>query len=82
MKRTVPVSFVNSWKLWPAVTVVALTCVPLEYRAIFTGFIAIGWQTYLAFLNRDAEVLEMAMAEQNSAVAATVLAENANASEF
>lgn len=68
VKRTVPTSFVNSWKIWPAVTVVALTVIPLEYRAVFTGFIAIGWQTYLTYLNRQAELREKAVAEQNDIV--------------
>lgn len=55
VRLAVPVSFVNSWRLWPAVTVVSLLWVPVEHRAVFAGLIAIGWQTYLAFLNRAAE---------------------------
>jgi protein Mpv17 len=27
-----------------------------QYRSVFAGVIAIGWQTYLSFLNRRAEV--------------------------
>lgn len=55
IRRTVPVSFVNSCKLWPAVTAFSFTFVPLEYRSLFAGLIAVGWQTYLSFLNRLAE---------------------------
>ncbi|KAK0643293.1 Mpv17/PMP22 family protein [Cercophora newfieldiana] len=55
IRRTVPVSFVNSCKLWPAVTAFSFTFIPLEYRSLFAGFIAVGWQTYLSFLNRLAE---------------------------
>jgi dihydroorotate dehydrogenase len=55
IRRTVPVSFVNSLKLWPAVTAFSFTFIPIEYRSIFAGVIAIGWQTYLSFLNRVAE---------------------------
>lgn len=55
VQKTVPVSFVNSCKLWPAVTAFSFTFVPLEYRSLFAGFIAVGWQTYLSYLNRLAE---------------------------
>jgi hypothetical protein len=55
VQRTVPVSVINSLKLWPAVSAFAFTYIPLEYRSIFIGFIAVGWQTYLAYLNRLAE---------------------------
>lgn len=30
--------------------------IPLEYRSVFAGVIAIGWQTYLSYLNRLAEL--------------------------
>jgi len=56
IRRTVPVSFVNSMKLWPAVTAFSFAFIPVEYRSVFAGVIAVGWQTYLAFLNRQAEV--------------------------
>jgi protein Mpv17 len=55
VKQTVPVSYVNSCKVWPLVTAFSFTFIPLEYRSLFAGFIAVGWQTYLAFLNRMAE---------------------------
>lgn len=58
IRRTVPISFVNSMKLWPAVTAFSFTFVPMEYRSVFAGVIAVGWQTYLAYLNRKAEVEE------------------------
>ncbi|CAJ2514063.1 Uu.00g021820.m01.CDS01 [Anthostomella pinea] len=56
--KTVPVSFVNSCKLWPAVTAFSFAFVPIEYRSIFAGVVAVGWQTYLSFLNREAEMEE------------------------
>ncbi|KAF7562528.1 hypothetical protein G7046_g1578 [Stylonectria norvegica] len=56
IKMTVPVSFVNAMKLWPAVTAFSFTFVPIEYRPIFAGFVAVGWQTYLSYLNRQAEI--------------------------
>ena len=56
IKRTVPISIINSCKLWPAVTAFSFTFIDVQYRSIFAGVIAIGWQTYLSFLNRKAEV--------------------------
>ncbi len=53
--KTVPLSFVNSCKLWPAVTYANFWIVPMEFRAITSGVVAVGWQTYLSFLNRRAE---------------------------
>jgi protein Mpv17 len=55
IRRTVPTSMINSCKLWPAVTAFSFTFVPVEYRNVFSGVIAVGWQTYLSFLNRTAE---------------------------
>ncbi|KAF2230243.1 hypothetical protein EV356DRAFT_436637, partial [Viridothelium virens] len=49
--ETVPRGFVNSWKLWPAVTAVSFTVVQPQYRAVFAGVVAVGWQTYLGILN-------------------------------
>ena len=59
VKRTVPTSFVNSCKLWPGVTAFNFWCVSQDFRSIFAGVVAIGWQTYLSFLNRRAEKEEM-----------------------
>ncbi|CZT10345.1 hypothetical protein WAI453_009407 [Rhynchosporium graminicola] len=57
IKLTVPTSVVNSCKVWPAVTAFSFTFIDPQYRSIFAGVIAIGWQTYLSFLNRAAERL-------------------------
>lgn len=51
----VPSSTLNAMKVWPAVTAFSFTFVPIEYRPIFAGFVAVGWQTYLSYLNRQAE---------------------------
>ena len=58
VRRTVPVSCANSLRLWPAVTAFSFTYVPLEYRSVFAGVVAVGWQTYLSLLNRRAELRE------------------------
>ncbi|KAI2464121.1 hypothetical protein F4781DRAFT_87198 [Annulohypoxylon bovei var. microspora] len=67
--RTVPVSWVNAWKLWPAVLAFSFTYVPIAYRSVFSGAVAVGWQTYLSFLNRQAEI-EEEVAHQRIPVAA------------
>ena len=59
IKRTVPTSMINSCKLWPAVTAFSFTFIEPQYRSIFAGVIAIGWQTYLSILNRRAEAQEL-----------------------
>ena len=56
VRITVPESFLNSIKLWPAVTAFNFSFVPMQFRAIFAGSIAIGWQSYLSWLNRRAEL--------------------------
>lgn len=53
--KTVPTSFVNSCKLWPAVTAINFWVVPVDFRAVTAGIVAVGWQTYLSFLNRRVE---------------------------
>ena len=58
IKRTVPTSMINSLRLWPAVTAFSFTFIDAQYRSVFAGVIAIGWQTYLSYLNRKAEVEE------------------------
>ncbi|KAK7432272.1 hypothetical protein QQZ08_001217 [Neonectria magnoliae] len=58
VKNCVPTTIITSAKFWPPFTAFAFTFVPMEYRSIFTGFVAVGWQTYLSFVNRRAELLE------------------------
>ncbi|KFY07885.1 hypothetical protein V492_06731 [Pseudogymnoascus sp. VKM F-4246] len=55
VKKTVPTSFINSCKLWPLVTAFSFTFLPPDFRNIFGGVVAIGWQAYLSFLNRAVE---------------------------
>lgn len=55
IKRTVPTSFVNSCKLWPAVTAFNFTYILPQYRALFAGVVAVGWQSYLSWLNNREE---------------------------
>lgn len=60
---TVPVSWKNSWKVWPAVTAFSFTFILPQYRNVFAGVIAIGWQTYLSWLNKTAEAMELGKSE-------------------
>lgn len=71
VKRAVPVSIKNSVKLWPAVTAFSFMYVPPHFRSVFGGSVAVGWQTYLSWLNQKA-AREVAAAE---AAAAAVAAE-------
>lgn len=54
LKLAVPTSIKNSLKLWPAVTAICFMYIPVEMRSPFTGLVAIGWQTYLSWLNQKA----------------------------
>ena len=54
VKRTVPTSFINSCMLWPAVTAFNFTYILPLYRALFAGVVAVGWQSYLSWLNQRA----------------------------
>lgn len=55
IQRTVPISIMNSIKFWPVVTAFNFSFISAEYRSVFAGVVAIGWQTYLSYLNRKAE---------------------------
>ena len=61
VRDTVPVSWRNSWKVWPAVTAFSFTFVAPQFRSVFAGVVAIGWQTYLSWLNMRAARQEMEM---------------------
>ena len=71
VKTAVPVSYANSFKVWPATVAVSMAFLPIEFRAIFGGVVAVGWQTYLCFLNKRAEMEREAEGGQESAVLAT-----------
>ena len=55
VRRAVPESWVNSCKVWPAVTAFSFTFIVPQYRFMFAGFFAIAWQGYLSYLNRREE---------------------------
>lgn len=69
LKKALPVSVTNSAKLWPAVTAFSFMYVPAQFRNAFSGVIAVGWQTYLSWLNQKAarEVLVAELAAETNA---------------
>ncbi|RAK73647.1 Mpv17/PMP22 family protein [Aspergillus fijiensis CBS 313.89] len=69
LKLALPVSISNSVKLWPAVTAFSFMYVSPQFRSIFSGVIAVGWQTYLSWLNQKAaREVEAEMAEASAPV--------------
>ena len=86
VKNTLPTSFYNSCKLWPAVTAFSFTYISPQYRFLFAGEIfqrfapfdgdresggcaddviggvAVGWQSYLSWLNQRAAEKEKTLA--------------------
>lgn len=70
LKKALPVSIQNSVKLWPAVTAFSFMYVPAQFRNVFSGCIAVGWQTYLSWLNQKA-AKEVAAAEALAAAEGT-----------
>ncbi|KAL1997901.1 hypothetical protein VTN02DRAFT_469 [Thermoascus thermophilus] len=69
LQKAVPTSIKNSVKLWPAVTAFSFLYVPPHFRSVFGGTVAVGWQTYLSWLNQKA-AREVAAAEAAAAAAA------------
>lgn len=69
----VPTSFINSCKLWPAVTALLFAYVDPRFRSVVSGVVAVGWQSYLSWLNQRA-AREVA-AEERAAAAATTAGE-------
>ncbi|KAL2844208.1 hypothetical protein BJX68DRAFT_149813 [Aspergillus pseudodeflectus] len=67
LKVALPRSIVNSAKFWPMVTAFSFMYVPPQFRNVFSGCIAVGWQTYLSWLNQKAaHEVENALAESAS----------------
>jgi hypothetical protein len=62
LKKAVPISVYNSVKVWPTVTAFSFMYIPPHFRSVFGGSIAVGWQTYLSWLNQKA-AREVAAAE-------------------
>ena len=70
VKKAVPISWKNSWKLWPMVTAISFTYVPPQYRSVFGSLFATVWQTYLSWVNQRAESDEVSTVGRRSQVVA------------
>ena len=64
IRDTVPTSFVNSCKIWPAATAFSFTFVGVQYQSVFLGLVAVGWQCYVSFLNAGVERKEREKARE------------------
>ncbi|KEQ59684.1 uncharacterized protein M437DRAFT_56475 [Aureobasidium melanogenum CBS 110374] len=40
-------------KLWPLVSIISFTLVPLEHRTVFGGIIGVGWGVFLSLMAND-----------------------------
>lgn len=69
LQRALPSSLYNSLKVWPAVVTFSFLYVPPQFRSVFGGVVAVGWQTYLSWLNQRA-AREVAAREEAAALAA------------
>jgi len=58
VQQIMPTAYKNSCQLWPAVSAINFYWIKLEYRSIFSGVVAIGWNAYLSFLSQKAAVEE------------------------
>lgn len=54
LKNALPDSLKNSVKVWPIVQTINFIYVPPQFRSLFVGVVAVGWQTYLSWLNQKA----------------------------
>jgi protein Mpv17 len=66
VKAAVPVSWKNSWKLWPMVTAISFTYIPPQYRSAFGSLFATVWQTYLSWVNQRAEAGQSSIVRRTS----------------
>lgn len=53
-----PVTWMNSWIVWPSVIAFNLAYVPIQFRGVVAGFVSVCWQTYLSIQNKKAELEE------------------------
>lgn len=58
LQQTLPAAYKNSCQLWPAVSAINFYWIKLEYRSIFSGVVAIGWNAYLSYLSQKNAAVE------------------------
>ncbi|GFR81184.1 protein Mpv17 [Elysia marginata] len=49
LKRDYSVVLLNNYKIWPMAQLINFYFLPLQHRVLFVNFIALGWNTYLAW---------------------------------
>lgn len=59
LQETLPTAYKNSCQLWPAVSAINFYWIKLEYRSVFSGVVAIGWNVYLSYLTQKAGAEEL-----------------------
>lgn len=53
LQLALPTSIVNSVKVWSGVAFVSFLWVQPQFRSVFSGCVAVGWQTYLSWMNQN-----------------------------
>ncbi|XP_041361077.1 protein Mpv17-like [Gigantopelta aegis] len=51
LKRDYKSVLLNNYKLWPAAQIINFYFMPLHHRVLFVNFVALGWNTYLAWVS-------------------------------
>ncbi|RUS87384.1 hypothetical protein EGW08_004838 [Elysia chlorotica] len=49
LKRDYGTVLLNNYKVWPFTQFINFNFVPLQHRVLFVNFVALGWNTYLAW---------------------------------
>ncbi|KAK5152896.1 hypothetical protein LTS14_008004 [Recurvomyces mirabilis] len=65
----VPVTWVNSWKVWPLVMGFTFTYVPMQYRSLFNALVGTCWQTYLSWVNQKMKAIEATKGDERASAA-------------
>ncbi|KAI8897353.1 hypothetical protein BC833DRAFT_594093 [Globomyces pollinis-pini] len=52
LRKGYPSALVGNYTLWPAVQLVNFKYVPLNYQANVVNTVALGWNTYMSYLNK------------------------------
>lgn len=49
LQRDYTIVLVNNYKIWPLAQLINFYFLPLHHRVLFVNFVALGWNTYLAW---------------------------------